>query len=238
MSSLWSTKEGGAPTSKQELGMYPWGQGILKGGKAKTHHNVAKHLDLSQQAKGPKTAKALEDAAEASKQILPATVYMTERAKMDWTKTQPKGPSVGLNPGQIHPETGEIVKGVLPEARVVTKEVGTVAKVAKGAAVGLEVGGKVVKTVVRAGSKALPILGAGVCVGEGLNHLKEGRYLRAGVDFLEAIPLVGDLVLAADLGLPIAEAAADFLFNPTKYMNPDLNPLLLGGPVSPDLCCE
>src|SRR5262249_25808256 len=142
MSSLWSTKEKGAREVQAGIGDVPvWDKEFSKEGKVKTHHNVAKHIDLSEQATRPNTAKGLEEAAEASKRRLPATVDMTERAKMDWTKTQPAGPSVGFKPGEIHPETGQIVKGALPEARVVIKEARTVAK---GAKMGLEVAGKVI----------------------------------------------------------------------------------------------
>jgi hypothetical protein len=116
MSSVWSTKRD--PAVKAGIGDVPlWDKKFEKtGGKVKTVHNVAKHLDYDEQAKGPRTAKGLEDAALASKQRLPATADLTERAKMDWTKNgpdwkgyqplernvqPPKGRSSGLSGGGV-----------------------------------------------------------------------------------------------------------------------------------------
>lgn len=89
MSSVWSTKTD--PTVKAGIGDVPvWDKNFSKtGGKLRTVHNVAKHLDFDEQAKRPKNAKGLEDAANASKERLPATADLTERAKMDWAKNGP-----------------------------------------------------------------------------------------------------------------------------------------------------
>ncbi len=78
MSSLWSTKSDPAVTADI-------------GGKAATHHNVGKHLDLDEQAKaktelGRRTAKSLKDSGKASEQRVPDTVDMTERAGKNWTR--------------------------------------------------------------------------------------------------------------------------------------------------------
>jgi hypothetical protein len=60
-------------------------------------------------------------------------------------------------------------------------------------------GMKVAAPVVKTAGKAVPFVGAGVAIAEGSHHLSEGRYFRAGVDFAEAIPLVGDVVLSVDV---------------------------------------
>jgi RHS repeat-associated protein len=88
MSSLWSTKKGLTKkdrTVQAGIGDEPvWNPEFQ--GKTLTHHNVAKHLDFDEQKKGPKTATGLENAAARSKERLPATVDLTERAKEDWGK--------------------------------------------------------------------------------------------------------------------------------------------------------
>jgi RHS repeat-associated protein len=110
MSSVWSTLSAD-PEMKAGIGDLPvWDENFGATGSTKTHHNAAKHIDFDEQAKRPKTAQGLEDAAYASKERFPATADMTERAKMDWTRREPAGPQVGLKPGQIHPETGVIVR--------------------------------------------------------------------------------------------------------------------------------
>jgi RHS repeat-associated protein len=94
MSSVWSTKSDKAVQATID-------------GKPVTQHNAAKHIDLNEQAKGPKTAKNLEAAAEASKQRWPATADMAERAKMDWTRTPPVNePHLNLKTGEVHVPTG------------------------------------------------------------------------------------------------------------------------------------
>lgn len=107
-------------------------------------------------------------------------------------------------------------KPELPEARVVERDEGIFSKVKKffgfskeskavlegGKEISLfakilKIGGAVTKT----GLKAIPFIGAGICITEGILHLKEGRYARAAVDFAEAIPLIGDVVLGIDLSV-------------------------------------
>jgi RHS repeat-associated protein len=207
MSSVWSTKSD--PVVQAGIGDTPvWEKDFA--GSTKTQHNVAKHLDLAEQAKGPKTAQGLEHAAETSKQVLPATADLTERAKMDWTRTQPAGPAVGTKPGHIHPGTGAIVKGALPEARVVTKGARTFAR---GAAEVIEVGGKVAKAALKTGAKALPIVGAGVCLTEASIHFSEGRYGRAAVDTVEAVPIAGEFVLAFDIGMSVMMPQGGYMYD-------------------------
>jgi len=89
MSSVWSTKSD--PAVKAGIGDVPvWDKNFDKtGGEYRTVHNVAKHLDYDEQASRPRTAKGLSDSAAASKERLPATADLTERAKMDWTKNGP-----------------------------------------------------------------------------------------------------------------------------------------------------
>jgi hypothetical protein len=99
MSSVWSTNAD--KTVQAGIGNKPaWEPGF--DGKKVTHHNAAKHIDLNEQAKGPKTAKNLEAAAEVSKQRFPATGDLSERAKMDWTRKPPvKEPHLDLKTGHF-----------------------------------------------------------------------------------------------------------------------------------------
>jgi RHS repeat-associated protein len=109
MSSVWSTKRD--PIVQAGIGDEPVWDPNFKG-KKRTPHNVAKELDLAEQKERPKTAKGLEDAAAASKWRLPDTADLSERAKMDWTPSMPKGPPVD-------PATGEVLKPVpKPEVKV------------------------------------------------------------------------------------------------------------------------
>jgi RHS repeat-associated protein len=90
MSSLWSTKKGNVQGG---IGDKPvWDREFA--GKKRTHHNIAKYIDLNEQAKGKKGIGNLSQAADASKQRLPATIDMSERAKMDWTRS-PGDPTTG-----------------------------------------------------------------------------------------------------------------------------------------------
>lgn len=85
MSSVWSTKRD--PKVSAGIGDKPhWIPNFPKEG-LKTHHNIAKHLDMDEQAKVSHTSIGLEQASNISKERLPATVDLTERAKMDWKKT-------------------------------------------------------------------------------------------------------------------------------------------------------
>jgi RHS repeat-associated protein len=99
MSSLWSTEDrvvyGG-------IGDTPaWSPGFT--GDTYTHHNVADRIDAAEQVQRPATAQGHIGAADAGKARLPATVDMTERARMDWTRTELKGPPVD-------PATGIVVQ--------------------------------------------------------------------------------------------------------------------------------
>jgi len=77
-----------------------------------------------------------------------------------------------------------------------TTRVGRIVREGKTA---LEVGVIGVKAVAEGAAKAVPVIGIGVLIGVGIKHLSEGRYLRAAVDFAEAIPIAGDVILAMDL---------------------------------------
>jgi RHS repeat-associated protein len=125
MSSVWSTKSD--PVVKAGIGDKPvWDPKF--DGDLRTHHNVGKHLDYDEQASRPKTAKGLEDAAAASKQRLPATVDLTERAKLDWTRTVDKGPAINPKTGAVKEaleKTGKsILKKLAPKALKVIPFVG------------------------------------------------------------------------------------------------------------------
>jgi hypothetical protein len=64
-------------------------------------------------------------------------------------------------------------------------------RLVKGAKTVLELSPKALKAakaIFRGGVKAAPFIGAGISIAEGINHLQEGRYIRAAVDFAEAIP--------------------------------------------------
>jgi RHS repeat-associated protein len=89
----------------------------------------------------------------------------------------------------------KVVKGA---SKVVKEEASTIAKI-------LKVSGKVAKPVVKTAIKAAPIIGTGANIGEGIYHLSEGRYGRAAVDFAEAIPVLGDAILAVDLAVQLLD---------------------------------
>ncbi|MBD1833294.1 toxin [Cyanobacteria bacterium FACHB-472] len=82
-------------------------------------------------------------------------------------------------------------------------------KVVKGARGGIKTGSKVVRAAVRTGAKALPIAGVGVSLGEAAVHFEEGRYFRAGIALVEAIPIIGTAVLAIDLGVSLGANVVD-----------------------------
>jgi RHS repeat-associated protein len=88
MTSVWSTKRDPKV----------WGN---VGEDARTHHNIAKHLDYAEQAKAPRTAADLKAAADTAKWRYPATGDLTERAKHDWTRTEPVGPAVDPTTGSV-----------------------------------------------------------------------------------------------------------------------------------------
>ncbi|MBI5145809.1 MAG: VCBS repeat-containing protein [Thaumarchaeota archaeon] len=188
MSSVWSTKKD--PTVQAGIGDKPvWDPDFE--GKKKTPHNVAKELDLNEQAKGPKTAKGLEDAASASKQRLPATADLSERAKMDWTPSTPNGPSVD-------PSTGRVIT---KEAKLVHAGGEVVEKAGKGA--------KVLKALGKAGrhlAAAVPLLGIVAGQASAATAVHQGDYTGAAMDEIGFIPVVGDLLDAARGGLALGEA--------------------------------
>jgi uncharacterized protein RhaS with RHS repeats len=175
MSSVWSTKRD--PTVQAGIGDKPvWDPDFE--GKRRTPHNVAKELDLAEQAKRPKTAKGLEDAAAASKQRLPATADLAERAKMDWTPSTPKGPPVDPNTGKV----------ISKESKL------------------LETGGEVLehgKWVGRAakGAKIIPFVGWGAGAASIGYNLRKGNYGEAVLDAVGFVPILGDAVDAIRLGL-------------------------------------
>jgi RHS repeat-associated protein len=104
---------------------------------------------------------------------------------------------------------GREASSVVKEASTVIKKASTVGKVVKGARGVVKIGGKAALATARIGIKALPILGAGVSLGEAAVHFEEGRYFRAGVDLLEAIPIIGDIVLAIDLSVSLSANVVD-----------------------------
>ncbi len=180
MSSVWSTKKD------------PVVQGTI-GGKPATHHNVAKHLDMVEQAKVPKTPAGLEQASEISKQRLPATVDMTERAKMDWKKTVPAGPPVDPKTGKVLTVGKEVVeKGI--------KSGGKLARVGKGLA--------------KAGRHFLAAIpGAGIIIGQSsaAYAASQGDYTGAVLDEAGFIPFAGDLLDAFRGGMAVGEVIPEVL---------------------------
>jgi RHS repeat-associated protein len=202
MSSVWSTKAD--PVVQGGIGDKPvWDPEF--DGKTRTHHNIAKELDLGEQAKGPKAAKGLEDAAEASKQRLPATVDMAERAKMDWTPSTPKGPPVD-------PHTGRVLS---QEASLVSKET----KLAKAGTETLEKAGKGARALAKLGkagrhlAAAVPILGVAAGQASATYSASQGDYVGAALDEAGFIPVAGDLLDAARGGYALGEAANELLVN-------------------------
>jgi RHS repeat-associated protein len=110
MSSVWSTKAD--PSVEGGIGDLPSYDPEFeeKGGEFRTHHNVAKHLDLEEQSRRPgnkkvtegsATPKALQNAGEASKARLPATADLTERASQDWSKAT--DPRINEGVGKVKP---------------------------------------------------------------------------------------------------------------------------------------
>jgi RHS repeat-associated protein len=107
----------------------------------------------------------------------------------------------------------------LPRAKVVERDAGIIETIKKffgfgkeSAAIGktakettsllkggLELGGAAARAAGKTAFEAIPYIGAAICIEEGVRHLAEGRYVRAAVDFAEAIPIVGDAVLVIDL---------------------------------------
>ncbi|MFD4368971.1 SpvB/TcaC N-terminal domain-containing protein [Rhodococcus sp. NPDC058521] len=176
MSSVWSTKKD--PTVKSGIGDKPvWDPQF--DGKTLTPHNVAKHLDLSEQAKGPNTAKGLEAAAAASKKRLPATADLTERAKMDWTKSTPKGPAVD-------PTTG-LVKAIEKPGKAL----------------------KVAAKLAHAGRHfvaAVPLAGDILGHASAAHAASQGDLTGAALDEAGNIPFAGDLLDAFRGGLAVGEA--------------------------------
>ena len=112
MSSLWSTKSD--PKVSATISDKP-----------ATHHNVAKHIDMAEQAKVPETSAGLEQAAEMSKERLPDTIDMSERAKLDWSKTKPAGPPVDVKTGNVI-KAGEDVTGARLPTRARASQRGSI----------------------------------------------------------------------------------------------------------------
>lgn len=189
MSSVWSTKAD--PKVRAGIGDKPVWDPDFKG-DVRTHHNVAKELDFSEQAKGPKTAQGLESAAEASKQRLPATVDMTERAKMDWTRTEPKGPP-------IDPKTGLVKDSkALKNAEKVVEKAGKAGKAGK---VALKLG-----KAARHFAAAVPIAGIVAGHASAAHAASTGDYQGALLDEAGHIPVAGDLIDAGRGGIALGEA--------------------------------
>jgi len=86
MSSVWSIKKD--PNVRAEI----------EGKPTTHHHNVAKHLDLDEQAKAPKSPTNLANAAQASKARFPAIADMTERAKLNWTRSSADPSAANVKP--------------------------------------------------------------------------------------------------------------------------------------------
>jgi RHS repeat-associated protein len=133
----------------------------------------------------------------------------------------PKPPSPPKDPeGE-----GKGPKQELPEARVVKREESLWGRFKKFIGFGeraLEEGKSVgfLKGALETGAKALkfglkwaPVAGAAIMIASGLEHLREGRYARAAVDFAEAIPIVGDVVLAGDLTVQYLGGGIAFFFD-------------------------
>jgi RHS repeat-associated protein len=74
-----------------------------------------------------------------------------------------------------------------------------------GAARGLELAAKAGKY----GVKALPFIGAGAAIAIAGYHFNKGEYLRGTIDLVEAVPVVGEVVLAGDVAVDQAEAASE-----------------------------
>jgi hypothetical protein len=193
MSSVWSTKAD--PSVQAGIGDKPvWDPDFPEKGK-RTPHNTAKHLDFEEQASRPKTAKGLEDAAEASKQRLPATADLTERAKHDWTRTEPKGPPVDPHTGQVISKEAKVLKA--------GEELGEKA---------LEKSGKAARVLTKLGKAgrhfvaAVPFIGIALGQASAAHAAAKGDYTGAALDEAGFIPVAGDLLDAARGGIAVGEA--------------------------------
>jgi hypothetical protein len=179
MSSVWSTKKD--PTVQAGIGDKPVWDPHFEG-KKKTPHNIAKELDLNEQAKGRKTAKGLEDAAAASKHRLPATADLAERAKMDWTPSAPKGPPVDPKTGRVIIKETKLVQVGGESAEIVGKRV-VAPKILKA-----------FKSLSGMALKAVPYFGMAAGEYSIEQNLREGDYLSAGLDAIGLVPVVGDVI--------------------------------------------
>lgn len=172
MSSVWSTKRD--PMVSAGIGDKPvWDPSFE--GKKRTPHTVAKELDLDEQAKGPKTAKGLEDAAAASKQRLPATADLTERARMDWTPIDPK---TGGVLSKSRKAGGKLLKAAgrqLLKAAPIVGDVLAVGSALKSAFVDGNY-----KQALREAADAIPLLGEALLLYDGLTALFSGEEAAAG----------------------------------------------------------
>jgi RHS repeat-associated protein len=73
-----------------------------------------------------------------------------------------------------------------------------------------------IKVLGETGAKAVPIIGTGVALGFAVNDLRHHEYVRAGVSAVEAVPVVGDVVLVGDVAntfliAPAVEGYRDFV---------------------------
>jgi RHS repeat-associated protein len=210
MSSVWARKSTREDRTVQAgIGDKPVWDPEFRGKETHTH-NVAAHLDLEEQGKGPKTAKGLEDAAVASKQRLPATADLAERAKKDWTPSPPKGPAVDPATGRVISEQATLGSRDLKLARAGGE---AFEETRKGAAAFAKLG--------KAGrhlAAAVPILGIAVGQASVAHAASKGDYVGAALDEAGFIPVAGDLLDAARGGLALGEAANEFLVDQNRAM--------------------
>jgi hypothetical protein len=132
---------------------------------------------------------------------------VTELAVEEAKKAGKKPPGGGGDPGASGGGGG--VEGGGSAAAGGTKaEAGATKEIAQGSekatAEGVETGVKVVeesgsKTVGKFAGKAAPLVGIGVAGYFAVQDYRQGNYVMAGVDALEAVPVVGEVALAGDI---------------------------------------
>ncbi len=113
------------------------------------------------------------------------------------------------NSGSVSDDAAKFVKAEKTTGSEVLKEGGNVLKQTVSAEkTGLKEGAKLLGTKA---AKFVPFVGIGVGVGLVANDLRTGDYASAAWDAAEAIPVIGDVVGAAHLGITVGTAANEGL---------------------------
>jgi RHS repeat-associated protein len=231
MSSVWSKR--GDPLVQAGIGDVPMWDPKFKERNKRTHHTIAKEIDFREQKRGPydtnkkapRTAKALEDAAESSKQIFPAVDDMTARAGMDWSLVPPDptlsyGKTVG--PSKVDPDS-PVIKQLLERNAKMAEKLGLDDLKGFDEFSGKSYGDWFRNTAnaledhatrVAKQSKVIPILGVAAGVYSAKANFSEGKYVRGGLDVAGLVYDPVDIaVLAWDKGVETRDTAISIKTN-------------------------